>query len=506
MSYNGYSQFSPYYQQPPPQQNGGSQHPYDPRLNGSYPSTPFQPLSAYDSDNERQQSTEKSIQSNKSSNTYGKQSYASTSVAPNDPSPAPYINHNYGGVRVSSSASQDSSIAYANSRPDTSALGNLAYVSSLNQDQPHTSLAQLIDYNRSRDARGATGEGYQTNSTSPVSHGHQRVESRGFPCTKNHQSSQAPSHSGSHMPAPGRTSRSSGNNSTSNTGKTSPAQHQNASAPQKSPQSQYGCYASQPAPAGGQATQRPSSRTSIHNQSSSQTSMAQRNQNAAQNNGAHNLGHPQASSVSYHRSSPAVNQTTFQTPKSVQQNGAHQNSSKSTPPQNEKIADAAVDGGKEPSSTTHYQIRRPASSNALNKEQSSQPSPSTANSKPITTVDPNQVFNHLEYQRRQSETEVAKKGAEAAKISNEPKPTQSTASTSTSPPADDVTQAAKALMGQSSNPNYGSPTKEQIELEMKQMIEKMRDYKAKDPKLFSQVWEDVKKVRLKHYHYPSFRD
>ena len=38
-----------------------------------------------------------------------------------------------------------------------------------------------------------------------------------------------------------------------------------------------------------------------------------------------------------------------------------------------------------------------------------------------------------------------------------------------------------------------STTKDQMELEMKQMIEKMRDYKAKDPSLFSQIWEQVKK-------------
>lgn len=39
-----------------------------------------------------------------------------------------------------------------------------------------------------------------------------------------------------------------------------------------------------------------------------------------------------------------------------------------------------------------------------------------------------------------------------------------------------------------------SATKDQMELEMKQMIEKMRQYKAKDPNLFSQIWDQVKKV------------
>lgn len=103
-----------------------------------------------------------------------------------------------------------------------------------------------------------------------------------------------------------------------------------------------------------------------------------------------------------------------------------------------------------------------------------------------TTVNPTQVFNNAEYQRRLSEAGAAKKAGPAKKSKN-------TKSTLGSPPADDVTQAAKALVGPTS-PNADAATKAQIEQEMKAMIEKMRDYKAKDPSLFSQVWEEVKKV------------
>ena len=116
-----------------------------------------------------------------------------------------------------------------------------------------------------------------------------------------------------------------------------------------------------------------------------------------------------------------------------------------------------------------------------------------------TTVDPNQVFNHYEYQRRQNKAEAARKASVEVKVS--PTATKSTSTSAAghlSPvaPSDDVTQAAKAVLGASTgaNQNADSATKEQIELEMKQMIEKMRDYKAKDPTLFSQVWEQVKKV------------
>ena len=67
------------------------------------------------------------------------------------------------------------------------------------------------------------------------------------------------------------------------------------------------------------------------------------------------------------------------------------------------------------------------------------------------TINPSQVFNHMEFERRQAEIEAAKKAEAEANRS-------------------------------------------QMELEMKQMIDKMRDYKAKDPALFSHIWDQVKKV------------
>ena len=39
-----------------------------------------------------------------------------------------------------------------------------------------------------------------------------------------------------------------------------------------------------------------------------------------------------------------------------------------------------------------------------------------------------------------------------------------------------------------------STSKNDTELDMRQMIEKIWDYRAKDPNLFSQIWEQVKKV------------
>lgn len=105
--------------------------------------------------------------------------------------------------------------------------------------------------------------------------------------------------------------------------------------------------------------------------------------------------------------------------------------------------------------------------------------PATPAEPQYTTVDPSQVFNHFEYSRRQAaaavEAAAAKQAAEEAEAARfaatQPKPAT---------PQIDGTEPDSAK-------------KDQMELEMKQMIEKMRDYKAKDPSLFTQIWEQVKK-------------
>lgn len=123
-----------------------------------------------------------------------------------------------------------------------------------------------------------------------------------------------------------------------------------------------------------------------------------------------------------------------------------------------------------------------------------------------TTVDPSQIFNDYEYQKRKDEELAKKKAAEAAQIAqdtslgNTPLPgagrSGDVRSQSVSSQPSDVLQAARAAIG--SPADADKATKDQMELEMKQMIEKMRDYKAKDPGLFSQIWEQVKKVSSTH--------
>ena len=493
MSCNGYSQFSPYYQQSQPssQQNGS-------RSNASYGSSSFQPLSAYQSEHQRAQNQPQP--SSQSTDNYAGHSYTSVSVAPSNQSTNSYSGQHYGGVEASTGAPQDPSGSYTNDRPDTTALGSLAYASSLGQDQPQPSLAQLIDYNRSRTSYSATGGGYDTTSGTSVSREHQRAGSQGSSGVGQQRASHSQPYSTNYQTESTGSPYPNQSYAVNSTSRNSPAQHQYGGSQQQSLQGQrYTQYTPQ-RPASGQAMQRPSSRTSRHNSQSPQASSAQMGHNSNQQNGGYKPAQAQATQQSNHRTFPAANSTTIQTPQSVPQSQTYLTTSQSVPRQSASNVMAQVDSGKLQPGSNRPEQRQPASRYTQIDGQTSQ-QPIVVENQPPTTVDPNQVFNHYEYQRRQSEAEAAKKVAEAAKANKTPKPT---APDSTSPPADDVTQAAKALMGQSKSANTDFATKEQIELEMKQMIEKMRDYKAKDPALFSQVWEDVKKVSKGSPHFAPF--
>ncbi len=119
----------------------------------------------------------------------------------------------------------------------------------------------------------------------------------------------------------------------------------------------------------------------------------------------------------------------------------------------------------------HTKDQSPQSPPAVNNS-SLQSTISVDDDQVARTVDPSQIFNQYEYQRRQVAAAV-----EAAATEEIPK------------------ARASALI----NADPDSTKKAQMELEMKQMIEKMRDYKAKDPSLFSQIWEQLKKVGISCY-------
>lgn len=130
---------------------------------------------------------------------------------------------------------------------------------------------------------------------------------------------------------------------------------------------------------------------------------------------------------------------------------------------------------KEPATKRINEVRQPSIVD-LGRDQLS--NPATPAEPQVTTVDPSQVFNHTEYSRRQ-----AAAAAEAAAVK---KAVDVEASRSSTAQPNVATSQVSGIDSESSK-------KDQMELEMKQMIEKMRDYKAKDPSLFTEIWEQVKK-------------
>ena len=120
-------------------------------------------------------------------------------------------------------------------------------------------------------------------------------------------------------------------------------------------------------------------------------------------------------------------------------------------------------------------------------------SPPRVNENQPTTIDPSQIFDHAEYQRRKKAAEEA----DAAKRTTKKTGTQSQQIQSQ---AQQNSQTAQSQSAQSEQPlpkhnRTDSQSREQIQAEMKAMIEKMREYKSRDPMGFTEIWEQFKKVQ-----------
>lgn len=490
MSYNnGYNQYSPYsWQQQSNGQDGRGQYQNTSRLSGPYPSNSYQPLSAYQTSVERQTQPSLPQPAKAPVNSYGSQGY--------------------GNFNTTEPDSRDTQASYVGSRADTSAMGNLAYAS------------QVIDYNRTQTPTNHSNTyASGTNSGLPVAYGDTRAESRGLGSTRNQNATQPQSYP-PYLTAGGASSYSTQGYSSTN-GKDSPAQQQYMPSHVRP-----GNNASQPPrPASGQAVQRPSSRTSVQSSHSPQISNMQANNQAAypsivspkigvRDQNAYNRTPASASQQPAHHPSSSENPTNPKPTNTTSQYRPHPPASISVPPQRAENKMNTQYAPQTQSRQEQYKpgpdTQRPANINAQANGYTSQQATPVESHHPAT-VDPNQVFNEVEYRRRQAEAEAARKSAEAAKQAAASKATEVPTSHSSDAPniqgggeraqsmqsqPSDVMQAAQAFMGTASTGDPDSAKKDQMELEMKQMIEKMRDYKAKDPSLFSQIWEQVKKVIL----------
>ena len=469
MSYNGYNQYSPYWQQ-----NTGQTTPQSAGQNVAQSRTSYQPLSAYQSN---QQPARPSIPQ-----------------PAEDSSGASYTTEGYGNRTLNGAANghpQDLRTSYATTNDRASldgatALGNLAYASSLGRNG---SAQQLGTYNRQQsNSNYGSASPYGIVSTPPIPNRTDDERRKSGSSSKEDINSRAQQATAS--PSFGYSSNNAAYQS-SNTGNTTHTQSQYPQPGSASEQLRYNQYNQQSRPTSGHAIQRPLSRP--ESQAPPPPTIPTTQGTSKQSHGGKARGNVKE---------------TMQTRVQTAQQSAYQPSSSRAPgppggqvQRNQAQQDTRATGKKKLANSATKSNAAPcvsaketATKRVVDARQSPRVDANLQASQPATpvepqytTVDPSEVFNHVEYSRRQAaaaaEVAATKKAAEEAEAARK------TATKTMSPKA---TGASVVASAPSTEPD--SAKKDQMELEMKQMIEKMRDYKAKDPSLFTQIWEQVKKV------------
>ena len=448
MSYNSYNQYSPYWQQ-----SAGQTTPQSSAQNSAQSRTSYQPLSAYQSNQQIAQSSISQSAESSSGTSYGSQGY--------------------GNVNVNGAGSGRPHSSYANvddraSLDGATALGNLAYASSLGRDG---SAQSMNNYNRNN-------SNYGTASPYGTSAGKYAREDTN---TRAQQSTASPSFD-----------HSSNNKAyqTPNTGSNTQAQSQYPSSRSPSEQHRTNQYSQPPRPTNGQAFQQPRSTVDSRAAPASTTTYTQSiaNQSQGRNDGRDVRSSPQTRVQTPQQpiNRPPSSQTSRPSLEHTQKPQARQGTRETAVNLTGNSATKTKAAAQRSTDTTAAKRNNKAVQSPVADDNQQASKPTTPVEPQYTTVDPSQVFNHAEYSRRQAaaaaEVAAAKKAAEEVEIARK-------ASMLPKPPQVNETTAAPAP-----GPEPDSTTKEQIEQEMKQMIEKMRDYKARDPSLFTQIWEQVKKV------------
>ena len=348
------------------------------------------------------------------------------------------------------------------------ALDNLAYASSLGRDN---SLQQAANYTRQQStANYGTVSPYGVNSAPPLQYqtGDQRRDSIGSSRGDSRNSQKATA-----SPSFGYSAN------TNNAGYQGPSAGSNVQAqtqysqPARSSTEQHRInqYSQPSRPPSGQAIHRVGSQAAP----SPAASVNQSTPNRVNGNGSNVRGNDQARvHTPQSDTRPSSSQVSKGPKKKPQASQASRDNTKSR---------VALDlEAKEIAAKRMNEVHK---SSAVNSKSGQAAKPTTPVDPQYTTVDPSQTFNQIEYTRRQAavaaEAAAAKKAAEEAE-------TARIAATQSKP----ATPQANGTSASGTEPDLAK--KDQIELEMKQMIEKMRDYKAKDPSLFTQVWEQVKRV------------
>lgn len=377
---------------------------------------------------------------------------------------------------------------------DTSALGNLAYASTLRSSGDN---AQRVgDYNRA-----ASAGGYDQTQGQVDGQNIQRTDSRGSRATSGINS---PNTSAQSYPATA---------SQQNFGQQSQQSQQYTAYP-----SNYGGFQSSAYPhsqpmrhevsdtrrASYQATAPPSRPASGQSTHASRVRSNQANQSPQPDTYTQPPSVPAPSQAqapttpSYKPSGPAV-PAPISRPQSTQKaRPQSSNTSSIATNPNPSGADSPRKSHSLSQSSTSKKIAAPSRSKPQSTQlphvkhstpvQNTEPQTTAVQHQHPTTVNPNQIFNQYEYEKRQAEAEAAKRKAaadaeEAKKAAEAMKQAQ-------------LTAQKNVVNGASINgEDDEARKKEQMEAEMKLMLEKMREYKSKDPALFSQIWETVKKAQ-----------
>lgn len=453
MSYQGYNHYSPYWQP-----SAGQTNPQNTTQNYDKSGDSFQPLSAYQN-NQQPSQAPPSQPAARPVGAYGSQGYGNGSV------------NRAGNVHP-----HDSTPSFTNTNDRASidgarVLGNLAYASTQSRD---SSTRQAFNNNRQQsNSNYSTGSPYGMGSSASIQYrtGDERRNSNGSSredVTKLQQATASPSFgysaNSNAYQVPSAGSNTQAHTQYSQSSQVPTEQHRNQYSQLSRPPSSQAVH--QPHPRlGSQAA--PSPTLSAKQSSSSQGQVSksgssvirkeqtrvhtpQSDKRQAFSQGSKestNISQiPQASTTSQ------VNSTTKR--KAAEHSSANETATKRI---NEVRQPPIVDLGRDQISNTATPVEPQ-----------------------FTTVDPSQVFNHTEYSRRQ-----AAAAAEAAAAKKAVEEVEASRSSTTQPNV--ATSQVNRIDSESSK-------KDQMELEMKQMIEKMRDYKAKDPSLFTEIWEQVKKV------------
>ncbi|KAI4108846.1 MAG: hypothetical protein L6R37_000845 [Teloschistes peruensis] len=474
---NGYNNYSPYFRQPTgPGEPGHNSYQNTAHTTAQYPSQVYssttqinqnQPLSAYAPQQKQQQQQQ--------------QASFSPNASTVDRSSASHDRH---GDRSTAGQYQDAREGYgftARSSNDTTTLGNLAHASTLGDSsrssagtRENASLQQIIDYNRSRGSYGYGGSiAYDTAATG-YNYSHERSDSRGTAVSGDGHARGPPSSPTQIQTQKAAQDQPSHYTTTAGYGNSIPKHSTSQGAPYTTNSTRsYPAHSTEQIQRSQQYCSQPG-RPALNAQSSRPSQQAS-----------------QSSTLPTHRTNPATGVRPMQRPEQTQArisplpDSAGQVSSASPAPAQEK---------------RHY-YSTPTPSNSHVRQQSSsvpssgaqqisghsntQTSVSPEDQAP-KTVDPSHVFNHVKFQRRQAaaaaeaaaaaaETAAMNKAAEAAKKAAEVEETRK------------ATEAATALKRVSE--------REKMEADMRLMIEKMRDYKSRDPSNFSEIWEQVKKTQ-----------